>query len=196
MSSNPRCSPGVVASASPASKGRHIISTAAGPRRDANHARTVAPPSRHRGTRVMALVATVSMTLVGCAGDEGASTATPPTAPRSEPSTTESTTVAVPSTSLEPTTTRAIEGVAGADGVGDDLFPLAGNGGYDVESYELTMSWDPTTSVLGGRTHRRAPTQCRWSTTPAAPLPRGRCAQWSRARSKPSEARSQPRPPA
>lgn len=101
----------------------------------------------------MALVATVSMTLVGCAGDEGASTATPPTAPRSEPSTTESTTVAVPSTSLEPTTTRAIEGVAGADGVGDDLFPLAGNGGYDVESYELTMSWDPTTSVLDATTH-------------------------------------------
>lgn len=36
----------------------------------------------------------------------------------------------------------------GADGVGDPFFPLAGNGGYDVQHYDLTMSWDPVRERL------------------------------------------------
>ncbi len=31
----------------------------------------------------------------------------------------------------------------GSDGVGDPFFAQAGNGGYDVQHYDLTMSWDP-----------------------------------------------------
>ena len=40
--------------------------------------------------------------------------------------------------------------VAGADGFGDPYFPLDGNGGYDVVSYDLELRFDPDTDVLGG----------------------------------------------
>ncbi len=44
----------------------------------------------------------------------------------------------------------ATPAVAGADGFGDPYFPLDGNGGYDVASYALELSFDPATDVLGG----------------------------------------------
>ncbi|CAN5909034.1 M1 family metallopeptidase [soil metagenome] len=39
----------------------------------------------------------------------------------------------------------------GAPGVGDDYYPLAGNGGYDVANYDLRLRYDPETQVLRGR---------------------------------------------
>jgi aminopeptidase N len=39
---------------------------------------------------------------------------------------------------------------AGAPGVGDDYYPLYGNGGYDVEHYLLKVSYDPATDRLAG----------------------------------------------
>ena len=39
---------------------------------------------------------------------------------------------------------------AGADGVGDPLFPQAGNGGYDVRHYHLALSWQPGVGTLTG----------------------------------------------
>lgn len=38
----------------------------------------------------------------------------------------------------------------GASGVGDPYYPLDGNGGYDVQSYELDLRYDPATEVLTG----------------------------------------------
>jgi aminopeptidase N len=38
----------------------------------------------------------------------------------------------------------------GAPGVGDDYFPLAGNGGYDVEHYDLRIWYHPTTRAFAG----------------------------------------------
>ena len=38
----------------------------------------------------------------------------------------------------------------GAPGVGDDYFPLYGNGGYDVSHYLLKVSYDPATDRLVG----------------------------------------------
>jgi peptidase M1-like protein len=38
----------------------------------------------------------------------------------------------------------------GAPGIGDPYFPLAGNGGYDVEHYDLTVAYDPPSDVLRG----------------------------------------------
>ena len=38
----------------------------------------------------------------------------------------------------------------GSAGVGDDYFPLLGNGGYDVGHYSLAFSYDPATRVLDG----------------------------------------------
>jgi len=41
---------------------------------------------------------------------------------------------------------------SGADGVGDDYAPQAGNGGYDVLHYDLNLAWDDTTDILSGTT--------------------------------------------
>jgi aminopeptidase N len=46
----------------------------------------------------------------------------------------------------------AQEYVAGSDGSGDPFFPKAGNGGYDVEHYSLTIDYDqPPINFLEGR---------------------------------------------
>jgi aminopeptidase N len=41
----------------------------------------------------------------------------------------------------------------GAAGVGDDYYPLAGNGGYDVKHYLLKVAYDPATDRLDGLAH-------------------------------------------
>jgi aminopeptidase N len=41
-------------------------------------------------------------------------------------------------------------GKPGAAGIGDPYFPLDGNGGYDVEHYDLDVRYDPATDVLTG----------------------------------------------
>ncbi|MEU2284102.1 M1 family metallopeptidase [Streptomyces sp. NPDC013178] len=42
-------------------------------------------------------------------------------------------------------------GPVGASGVGDPYFPLAGNGGYHVDHYDLTLRYDPSTRHLDGQ---------------------------------------------
>ena len=39
---------------------------------------------------------------------------------------------------------------AGSSGLGDPIYPLAGNGGYDVGDYALTLGYDPSTRNLTG----------------------------------------------
>src|SRR5690349_16366285 len=41
-------------------------------------------------------------------------------------------------------------GSLGAPGVGDPFFPLAGNGGIDVQDYNLRLAYDPATDRLEG----------------------------------------------
>ena len=38
----------------------------------------------------------------------------------------------------------------GADGIGDAYAPLLGNGGYDVQAYNLDLEWDSVTNELSG----------------------------------------------
>jgi aminopeptidase N len=38
----------------------------------------------------------------------------------------------------------------GAPGIGDPYYPLDGNGGYDVDHYDLDLRYDPATDVLAG----------------------------------------------
>jgi aminopeptidase N len=40
---------------------------------------------------------------------------------------------------------------AGSPGLGDELFPNAGNGGYDVQHYDLALDYDPASDRLDGR---------------------------------------------
>ena len=39
---------------------------------------------------------------------------------------------------------------AGAVGLGDSLYPTLGNGGYDVQHYDLTLDIDPVAGALTG----------------------------------------------
>ncbi|MEU1303187.1 M1 family metallopeptidase [Streptomyces shenzhenensis] len=43
-----------------------------------------------------------------------------------------------------------VAGAPGASGVGDPYFPLAGNGGYHVRHYDLTLRYDPGARHLDG----------------------------------------------
>ncbi|MEU5041927.1 M1 family metallopeptidase [Streptomyces griseorubiginosus] len=45
----------------------------------------------------------------------------------------------------------AAPAATGSKGVGDPYFPLAGNGGYHVEHYDLTLGYDPGTRHLDGK---------------------------------------------
>src|SRR5690349_9626874 len=38
----------------------------------------------------------------------------------------------------------------GAAGIGDPYFPLDGNGGYEVQHYDLKLTYNPATDVLTG----------------------------------------------
>ncbi|HET9254817.1 MAG TPA: M1 family metallopeptidase [Pseudonocardiaceae bacterium] len=42
--------------------------------------------------------------------------------------------------------------VMGSDGIGDPYFPQAGNGGYDVTSYDIQVRYDPPSDRLEGHT--------------------------------------------
>lgn len=44
----------------------------------------------------------------------------------------------------------------GASGVGDPYYPTYGNGGYDVATYDLDITYDPATDVLDGEADIRA----------------------------------------
>ena len=44
----------------------------------------------------------------------------------------------------QPAAARAAFG-PGSPGLGDPFFPLAGNGGYDIAHYDLTLGYDPAT---------------------------------------------------
>jgi aminopeptidase N len=54
-----------------------------------------------------------------------------------------------------PATAAAQLGV-GSSGLGDEYFPLAGNGGYDVDHYILRLDYEPATDVLEGHVTIRA----------------------------------------
>ncbi len=51
--------------------------------------------------------------------------------------------------STEPTTEAP---VAGATGIGDPYFPDAGGGGYDVEHYDIDLTWHPETGRVDAET--------------------------------------------
>ena len=77
---------------------------------------------------------------------------------------------------------------AGAPGVGDDYYPLYGNGGYDVRHYLLKVSYDPATDRLVGvaRISARATENlCRFNLdfqglTVRSVMVNGRRARWAR----------------
>jgi len=47
-------------------------------------------------------------------------------------------------------TAQALDFTPGSAGLGDPFFPNAGNGGYDVSHYSLTLDYQPATNTLAG----------------------------------------------
>ena len=84
------------------------------------------------GTGLVAIVAVFAL-LVGGDGEDAAVPAT--------------TTVATTTT-----TTTPLVGLPGAEGVGDPYYPSLGNGGYDVEHYDLDLTWRADEGILDGVT--------------------------------------------
>ncbi|KQP56584.1 M1 family metallopeptidase [Agreia sp. Leaf283] len=63
--------------------------------------------------------------------------------------------VATPPATTDPVTPDPVTPVdfePGAAGIGDSYFPLDGNGGYDVQHYDLDLAYAPDTDVLSGTT--------------------------------------------
>ncbi|RDI69229.1 hypothetical protein [Nocardia pseudobrasiliensis] len=48
-------------------------------------------------------------------------------------------------------TAHADDPTVGSPGLGDPYYPLDGNGGYDVDNYDLAIDYEPSTHVLTGR---------------------------------------------
>lgn len=58
-----------------------------------------------------------------------------------------------PTTSVSPPTTSTVTssppvGAAGGEGIGDRLYPLLGNGGYDVDTYEFVVEVSPGGTII------------------------------------------------
>ena len=118
----------------------------------------------------LALVTAVAVLVAGCSstiggrpapvsGYPGVATSsnsiTEPTAPpapsSSGPAATAPATSAPGRTPVEPSSTPAPRGTAGAAGIGDPYYPLSGNGGYEVDRYDIDVTYDPVTNQLSGR---------------------------------------------
>ena len=52
---------------------------------------------------------------------------------------------------MPPARNRPIVGTPGSAGLGDDYFPLLGNGGYDAQHYLIELDIEPADGSLAGR---------------------------------------------
>jgi aminopeptidase N len=98
------------------------------------------------GRRIVAVVAAAATVLTGCTAHakRTAPASAGPTCQLAAPPTTPAASAAG---------SPAATGFApGADGLGDPYRPQAGNGGYDVESYDITLTYDPATTTLTATT--------------------------------------------
>ena len=89
-----------------------------------------------------------ALLLVACVTSTGTPETSGPAPTAAGPSATVPLTTA---TTIAPTTTKPLVGRPGAAGIGDDLYPTLGNGGYEVARYELELTLDAITGSLDGR---------------------------------------------
>jgi aminopeptidase N len=83
-----------------------------------------------RRRSLAALVTAAALAVTGCSSPSA------PTVPPTLPPT--------------PSTAPTLNGTVGSQGLGDPYVPLAGNGGYDVQSYDLNLRYDPSVRRLSG----------------------------------------------
>jgi aminopeptidase N len=103
--------------------------------------------------RRFALITALVLVIAACGSEESSDTTTAPTTTAPTATTTAPTTTVAPTTTQETTTTLpGVPEPAGAEGVGDPYFPELGNGGYDVDHYDIVISVDPETARLEATT--------------------------------------------
>jgi len=112
-------------------------------------------PRRSNRSIVAALLA-LALTVGACtsttAGPQTTSSSALSTTPGRPTSPSETATSSSSSTSAEGRTTGP-SGTVGAEGIGDPHYPLAGNGGYEVDSYDIDLSYDPESNGLQSTAH-------------------------------------------
>ncbi len=108
-----------------------------------------------RPSAIIIVLLLVAVLALGCGGmlTSGRTAATQPQTSQG-PVSSEPPASTVPPTTVPPTTApsttapaTAVQASVGSPGAGDPYFPSAGNGGYDVQSYEISLQIDP----VGGR---------------------------------------------
>ena len=105
-----------------------------------------------RSTRFVIVSVLVVVAIVGVVGvlkwrDSERSDTTASTVTITTPSTSSTTVVVGPTDSSLPTNGLPSPG---ADGLGDELLPTRGNGGYDVTTYDVSIAWEPVGDVIAG----------------------------------------------
>lgn len=84
---------------------------------------------------------------IGTAGAAAATTA-PATSTSPSPQSSGGITVPPSVSSSSPAAPAAAAGSIGAAGIGDPYYPTAGNGGYQIDSYNINLSYDPDSNTL------------------------------------------------
>ena len=103
--------------------------------------------SQGRPAAIIVVLLLIIVVALGCGG-KLASSRTAVT----QPATSESSSATQPSTTQPPSTgtSTTAAAVTGSPGAGDPFFPSAGNGGYDVQSYEISLHIDPVSGRIAG----------------------------------------------
>lgn len=105
------------------------------------------PGGRARSTPARIVLALAALALIAAAcGSTDDDDATPTSTTDPAPSESVVDTEADTTTTTEP----EVAGEPGADSLGDPYVTNYGNGGYDVESYDLALDWDPEAGQLDG----------------------------------------------
>ena len=92
--------------------------------------------------RRQTLASLILLALVAAACSQAATTTTAALPEIPTPSATVTTTTTTTPVSTAPTST------VGAAGIGDEYYPMLGNGGYDVDHYDLDLFYDPDDNML------------------------------------------------
>ena len=121
------------------------------------------PTSRRRPVAALALALATAVVVSSCSQVGGTPTAGEPvTTSRSVPSSSAAPSSAAPGITVPsktPTTGSsqsgapdATDGTVGSAGIGDPYYPGAGNGGYQVDHYDVNLTYDPPTNALSATT--------------------------------------------
>ena len=103
--------------------------------------------------KFVAALAVLAVTIGACTSTTAGPQVKPPTDsnPQGLPNSDSVTSSSRSGPETEPTASAS--SVFGDAGIGDPHYPLAGNGGYQVDSYDINLSYDPESNSLQSTAH-------------------------------------------